>query len=93
MGKRLGVLNTAIISRIQPLLISFKDQVETLPFSETDAVCVAQIRSILKKEGRPTGPYDILLDGMSKNRSLVTDNTFEFWRVEGILIENWLKKH
>ena len=88
-------LNPSILPRIQPLWSSFKDQVEILLFSETDAVCAAQIRSILKKEGKPIGPYDILLAGMSKNRSLVfvTDNTSEFSRVDGLFIENWLKNH
>ena len=88
-------LNAAIRPRIQPLWSSFKEQVEILQFSETDAIYAAQIRSLLKKEGRPIGPYDILLAGMSKNRSLVfvTDNMSEFRRVEGLHIENWLKNH
>jgi tRNA(fMet)-specific endonuclease VapC len=86
-------LNPSIRSRIQPLWLSFKEQVEVLPFSEGDAVHAAQIRSILKKEGRLIGPYDILLAGTSKNHNLVfvTDNLSEFKRVEGLQVENWIK--
>jgi tRNA(fMet)-specific endonuclease VapC len=64
-------------------------------FSEADAMCAAQIRSVLKKEGRPIGPYDILLAGIAKNRNFtfVTDNISEFTRVEGLNIENWTKTH
>lgn len=88
-------LNPALQDRIQPLWQAFKDQTEILLFSEADAVCAAQIRSVLKKAGRPIGPYDILLAGIAKNRNLifVTDNMSEFARVEGLVIENWFKVH
>ena len=86
-------LNPALRPRIQPLWLSFKEQVEVLQFSEMDAIDSAQVRSVLKKEGKPIGPYDTLLAGMSRNRGLVfvTSNISEFARVEGLLIENWLK--
>jgi len=86
-------LNPSIRSRIQPLWVSFKEQVEILPFSEGDAAHAAQIRSVLKKEGQLIGPYDILLAGTSKSHNLifVTDNLSEFKRVEGLHIENWIK--
>ncbi|OJW54048.1 MAG: hypothetical protein BGO67_08265 [Alphaproteobacteria bacterium 41-28] len=88
-------LNPALRPRIQPLWLSFKDQVEILHFSENDALDAAQIRSVLKKEGRPIGPYDILLAGMSRSRNLifVSDNISEFKRVDGLVIENWVKNH
>lgn len=86
-------LNPSILHRIQPIWLLFKNQLEILQFSEADAICTAQVRSILKKEGRPIGPYDILLAGMSKNRNLifVTDNISEFSRIDGLLIENWIR--
>lgn len=85
-------LNPPLRSRIQPLWSSFKEQVEVLSFSENDANHAAQVRSVLKKEGRLIGPYDILLAGTSKNHGLifVTDNTSEFSRVEGLVVENWI---
>lgn len=88
-------LNPPLRAKIQPLWHLFKDQIEIIPFSENDAIHAAYVRSILKQEGRPIGPYDILLAGISKNHRLtfVTDNISEFKRVEGLLIENWLKNH
>jgi tRNA(fMet)-specific endonuclease VapC len=88
-------LNPALQKKVHPLWQAFKEQTEILSFSEADAICAAQIRSVLKKEGRPIGPYDILLAGIAKNRNLtfVTDNMSEFTRVGGLLLENWVKIH
>ena len=88
-------LKPAIRSKIQPHWYTFKDQVEIIPFTENDAIHAAQIRSVLKKEGRPIGAYDVLLAGTSKNHGLifVTDNVSEFKRVEGLIVENWIRNH
>ncbi len=88
-------LNTSLRPRIQPLWLSFKDQIEILSFSELESIHAAQIRSILKKEGKLIGPYDILLAGTAKSHGLVfvTANVSEFMRVEGLLVENWIKNH
>lgn len=84
-------LNPSLRPRIDPLWHSFKNEVEVFPFSTDDAVIAAQVRSVLKKEGRLIGPYDILLAGMAKSRNLifVTKNLSEFARVEGLHVENW----
>lgn len=88
-------LNPALQSRIQLPWASLKDQVEILQFSENDVLCSAQIRSVLKKEGRPIGPYEILLAGIAQSRGFVfvTDNISEFTGVEGLVVENWLRNH
>jgi tRNA(fMet)-specific endonuclease VapC len=85
-------INPPIKTKIHPIWSAFKDQVETLSFSARDALHSAQIRGVLKKEGKPIGPYDILLAGLSRNRNLifVTDKTSEFKRVPNLVIENWL---
>lgn len=87
-------LNPALRPRLDPLWQSFQNQVETLSFSKSDGVHAAHIRSALKKEGRPIGPYDILLAGTARNYNLifVTDNISEFIRVEGLLVQNWTKE-
>lgn len=50
------------------------------------------IRSGLEKRGQLIEPYDMLIAAQAKalNAVLVTDNTGEFSRVEGIKLENWL---
>ena len=52
-----------------------------------------EIRSDLEKKGISIGPLDTLIAAHSKslNLILVTNNDFEFARVEGLQIENWTK--
>lgn len=66
-------------------------QFEVLEFDKEDARQAGQVRAILALKGTPIGPYDILIAGQARARSmiLVTGNTDEFNRVEGLVIENW----
>jgi tRNA(fMet)-specific endonuclease VapC len=52
----------------------------------------ARIRAELERAGTPIGPYDLLIAGMAKsnNLALVTNNTREFSRVDGLRLENWV---
>jgi tRNA(fMet)-specific endonuclease VapC len=52
----------------------------------------AAIRAQLEKQGVPIGPYDLLIAGLARSRdlTLVTNNTQEFNRVDGLKIENWV---
>jgi tRNA(fMet)-specific endonuclease VapC len=65
--------------------------VQTLPFGAAEARVSAAIRSNLEKKGRPIGPYDVLIAGTAKacNATLVTRNTREFKRVQGLVLEDW----
>jgi tRNA(fMet)-specific endonuclease VapC len=65
--------------------------VQTLPFGAAEARVSAAIRSSLEKKGKPIGPYDVLIAGTAKacNATLVTRNTREFKRVQGLVLENW----
>ena len=66
-------------------------QFEVLQFDQQDARCAGEIRANLAKGGTPIGPYDILIAGQAKARSLtlLTRNTREFQRVEGLAVEDW----
>jgi tRNA(fMet)-specific endonuclease VapC len=52
----------------------------------------ARIRARLERAGTPIGPYDLLIAGMAKSNglALVTNNTREFERIEGLSLENWV---
>lgn len=67
-------------------------QFEVLPFSKTDAERSGEIRAALQVRGTPIGPYDVLIAGQAVARSLtlITRNTREFERVEGLAFEDWL---
>ncbi len=50
------------------------------------------VRSRLEAEGRTIGQNDLLIaaHALSLGMTLVTDNVQEFYRVDGLRIENWL---
>ncbi len=52
---------------------------------------IFKIRATLEKQGRPIGPYDVLIaaTALSNNGVLVTHNMREFSRIEGLRIEDW----
>lgn len=64
---------------------------EIVPFDAGDARVAGAIRSRLEAVGRPIGPYDLLIAGQACARQLVlvTANTREFLRVEGLDCEDW----
>lgn len=66
-------------------------QIHAIPLDREDARSAGEIRAVLKRGGTPIGPYDILIAGQAftRNLILVTNNTREFSRVGGLLIEDW----
>jgi tRNA(fMet)-specific endonuclease VapC len=65
--------------------------VPQLEFDEAAATAFGRVRSTLEAQGRPIGPYDMMIaaQALSRQLVLVTDNVQEFGRVEGLRIENW----
>ena len=51
-----------------------------------------RIRADLEAQGKPIGPMDMLIAGHAKSKGLilVTNNTREFTRVEGLTVEDWV---
>lgn len=62
-----------------------------LPFDERSAKIAGRIRAQLAVLGTPIGPYDLQITAtaLANNLILVTHNTGEFSRVEGLQIEDW----
>ena len=60
-------------------------------FDEDDARAAGTVRAELETVGRPVGAYDVLLAGQARRRgaTLVTSNTTEFARVQGLKWEDW----
>jgi tRNA(fMet)-specific endonuclease VapC len=65
-----------------------------LEFDKEDARQAGRIRAVLAREGTPIGPYDVLIAGqaLARHLTLVTHNTSEFQRVDGLALENWLEE-
>lgn len=72
-------------------LESLISRITVLPFTSKEAAVAAMIREELEHIGTPIGPYDTLIAGiaLSSNATLITHNTKEFSRVEGLIIEDW----
>ncbi|MYE02985.1 MAG: type II toxin-antitoxin system VapC family toxin [Alphaproteobacteria bacterium] len=65
---------------------------EIVPFDAGDAREAGAVRSELEAAGLPIGPYDLLIAGQARARNLVlvTANSREFERVQGLVCEDWM---
>ena len=63
-----------------------------VPFDENAIWQCGQLRTDLEKRGHPIGPMDTMIaaHSLAINTTLVTNNTREFARVEGLRLENWV---
>ncbi len=70
----------------------FAARLEVLPYDNNAAVHTGQIRAELAARGMPIGPYDQMIAGHARSMGLVvvTNNTKEFSRVEGLRLEDWV---
>jgi tRNA(fMet)-specific endonuclease VapC len=67
---------------------------ELVDFGESAATAYGQIRAGLEREGKVIGSMDMLIaaHALSLNTILVTNNTKEFGRVSGLLLEDWISE-
>lgn len=72
----------------------FLERFVSLPFGDEAAIVCGQIRARLASAGTPIGAYDLQIAAiaLANNLTLVTHNTREFKRVEGLQIEDWETK-
>ena len=63
----------------------------SLPFDDLSALVYGEIRAQLTALGTPIGPNDLQIAAiaLANNLILVTHNTREFSRVDGLQIEDW----
>lgn len=73
------------------MLEAFFRTVAVLPYDTGAARATAGVRADLKARGQPIGAYDVLIAGcaLAHGLILVTSNTGEFARVEGLVLEDW----
>ena len=67
---------------------------EILAWDDADARAAGEVRSQLEGEGRRIGAYDALIAAQAVRRgiTLVTANTKEFERVDGLMWEDWARQ-
>lgn len=86
-----GIAKSTAPEKRQSQLKALCSLVEVLPFGGDAARFSSMIRAELVKQGRPIGPYDLLIAGtvLAHQGTLVTHNTKEFSRVAQLKIEDW----
>jgi len=74
-------------------LENFIAPLSVIGFSIEAAQHAATIRYQLRKQGTPIGAYDIQIAAiaLAEDMVLLTNNTKEFERIEGLKLENWVK--
>jgi len=67
--------------------------IEVEPFDAPADAAYGAVRAQLETAGLPIGGNDMLIaaHALSAGRVVVTDNEREFTRVNGLLVENWLR--
>jgi len=73
------------------LLNRFFSQFVSLPFDDNAASIAGEVRAQLDLAGTPIGSNDLLIASIaiSNNLTLVTHNTREFGRINGLTYEDW----
>jgi tRNA(fMet)-specific endonuclease VapC len=69
----------------------FFDQFVSLPFDDAVATIYGPMRAKLETAGTPIGALDMLIASiaLANDLILVTHNTSEFSRIQGLKLEDW----
>jgi tRNA(fMet)-specific endonuclease VapC len=86
-----GAYNSSQTERNLDTLREFFLEFTSLPFEGQAACICGRLRARLKARGTPIGAYDLQIAAiaLTYNLILVTHNTKEFERVEGLTLEDW----
>ncbi len=86
-----GVYHSAKPEQNQVALMLFLSRIQIVPFDVDAAIEYGVIRADLTRKGTLIGANDLLIAAHAKalGLTLVTNNTREFERVEGLKLENW----
>ena len=74
--------------RLEQLLLEFN----VLPWTHSAMWHYAHHFHVLRQKGQPIGHMDLLIasQALAEDATLVTNNTREFERIQGLKLENWL---
>ncbi|WP_226992341.1 type II toxin-antitoxin system tRNA(fMet)-specific endonuclease VapC [Desulfatibacillum aliphaticivorans] len=86
-----GVAKSVRPEQNRDALTGFLAPLEIEGFGGQAAACYGALRAGLEKIGKPIGAMDTLIaaHALSLSAILVTNNTREFERVPGLVVENW----
>jgi tRNA(fMet)-specific endonuclease VapC len=86
-----GAMKSANPERNFALQQAFLNRFVSLPFDDLAATTFGTVRAQLEIRGMPIGAYDLQIAAiaLANNLTLVTHNTREFERVDGLQVEDW----
>ncbi len=86
-----GAYNSSRVEENLETLRKFFGDFVSLPFEGEAAAICGRARTQLKAVGTPIGSYDLQIAAiaLTHNLPLITHNTAEFNRVDGLQLEDW----
>lgn len=86
-----GVEKSKAVEKNRLAMSLFLSPLTILDFDSDAAEEYGKVRADLEQKGTPIGPMDMLIAGHARSKGLivVTNNTREFMRVEGLRLEDW----
>jgi tRNA(fMet)-specific endonuclease VapC len=90
---RYGVALRTDATKLARYVDAFLLAATTLPWDEAAADAHGRLRAQLRQAGTPIGDFDEMIAGhaLAIGAVLVTDNTKHFRRVDGLVLENWIR--
>jgi len=87
-----GVSKSLHPAKNSQALAKFLSTISIIDFDTNAAETYGDIRFDLERKGKTIGNMDMLIAAHAKsmNAVIVTNNTREFERVEGLVLENWV---
>lgn len=89
-----GVEKSAKVEKNLKQVEDFISRLDVLEYGNKAASHYGDIRADLERKGTPIGVNDLHIAGHARSEGLVlvTNNTKEFERVEGLRLENWVNR-
>ncbi len=86
-----GAYHSKRISENLKETIDFIADFEVVPFGAAEADAYARIRASLESKGQPISDNDMFIAAaaITRNAALVTNNTREFSRIDGLKLDDW----
>ena len=89
-----GVEKSSIPKRNLKVVEDFVSRIVVLDYNDAAASHYGEIRAFLERKGTPIGVNDLHIAGHARSQALilVSNNTSEFERVEGLRLVDWTKE-
>jgi tRNA(fMet)-specific endonuclease VapC len=89
-----GAEKSAKVAQNLEVVEEFASLVQVLAYNAKASQHYGAIRSQLEKTGQPIGVNDLHIAAHARSEGLVvvTNNTSEFSRIPGLMVENWVQQ-